>query len=55
MSESMKEKDIEEHPYVKWLEKKLENAQKEVDRLKELLLKFNHNRKSLSPMWREAG
>ena len=29
MSE-LKEKDIEEHPYVKWLEKKLENAQQEI-------------------------
>ena len=31
---SLKEKDIEEHPYVKWLEKKLEDVQKEIDKLK---------------------
>jgi len=26
----LKEKDIEEHPYVKWLEKKLEDVEKEI-------------------------
>jgi uncharacterized coiled-coil protein SlyX len=31
MNESLKEKDIEDHPYVKWLEKKVEDAQKEID------------------------
>jgi uncharacterized coiled-coil protein SlyX len=28
---SLKEKDIEDHPYVKWLEKKVEDAEKEIE------------------------
>ena len=30
----LKEKDIEDHPYVKWLEKKVEDAERELDKLK---------------------
>jgi len=33
----LKEKDIEDHPYVKWLEKKVEDAEKELDELKQKL------------------
>jgi len=40
MSSSLEEKDIEDHPYVKWLEKKVEDAEQTLVELKQKLLYF---------------
>jgi len=32
--------DIEEHPYVKWLEKQVENAEKKLQEVKQKLVKL---------------
>ena len=54
MNESLKEKDIEDHPYVKWLEKKVEDAEKEMRQLEKRINYLDTERKRMKRLYSQA-